>query len=89
MVLATARFSKALFDMATTMADIRGGVKGFDKEIGNVILGKLPKNLNELSAAVRDDIIKKATDAALKAEEQRQKNARKLRRRKLAADRST
>ncbi|KAK6526007.1 hypothetical protein TWF281_011048 [Arthrobotrys megalospora] len=85
-LLAAGKIVKGVYDVGSGLKDLPGDIKGINGEINNILLGKLPKDIGELPEAIRDDIIGKVVDDALKLEEDRQAQA-KLRRRQMRARR--
>ncbi|KAK6342065.1 hypothetical protein TWF730_001547 [Orbilia blumenaviensis] len=83
-LLAAAKIVQGVVDVGTTVKDIPGDAKGFTGAIKDAFLKKLPQDivLKDLPKDVLKDVIDRAVDDSLKAEEQKQAIAR-LRRRQM------
>ncbi|RVD89619.1 uncharacterized protein DFL_000618 [Arthrobotrys flagrans] len=80
--VAAMKVAKGIYDVGSGVADLPGDLNGFNGQVRDMLLGKLPSNFKDLSETVRDDLISKIVDEAINKADAIQ--AAKLRRRRLA-----
>ncbi|KAK6507845.1 hypothetical protein TWF481_006267 [Arthrobotrys musiformis] len=81
-IVAAMKVAKGIYDVGTVVTDTPGDLSGFNSQVQNLLIGKLPNTFKDLSETLRDDIISKIVDEAINAADAAQ--AAKIRRRRLA-----
>ncbi|KAK6337069.1 hypothetical protein TWF718_009855 [Orbilia javanica] len=63
--VAAMTIAKGIYDVGSGISDLPGDLKGFNGQVQEMVLGRLPNNFKDLSETLRDDIISKIVDDAI------------------------
>ncbi|KAF3187231.1 hypothetical protein TWF225_004385 [Orbilia oligospora] len=81
--VAAMKVAKGIYDVGSGIADLPGDLKGFNGQVSEMLLGKLPTNFKDMSETLRDDIISKIVDEAINQADAKRRRRRLARRKYL------